>query len=97
MELPVPSIGGKNYLLTLIDDYSRYAKVEFLRNKSDTTKALKQMITEAKLETGHKLKTICCDKGGEYISEVFLSYLHKRGIKMQETHVDAPYENGVAE
>ena len=45
MELPVPSIGGKNYLLTLIDDYSRYAKVEFLRNKSDTTKALKQMIT----------------------------------------------------
>lgn len=97
MDLPVPSLGGKRYLLSFIDDYSRYTQVRFLRNKSEANAALRQLITDAETQTGHKLKVLRCDKGGEYISKEFKRYLSEKGTHMQETHLDAPYENGVAE
>ena len=36
------SIGGKKYFVTFIDDYSRYCKVYFQRNKSEVFEKFKQ-------------------------------------------------------
>ena len=58
---------GKKYVLTIIDDFSRYYIAIPMRAKSDTTEVLKQAIKGLELATGgRKVRTIQADWGGEF-------------------------------
>ena len=57
-------------------------------------KSWKQLVEQ---ETGHTIKILCTDNGGEYTSASFEEYLQNQGITHQIT---APYtsaQNGKAE
>ena len=41
--IPKPSIGGKCYIMVVIDDFSRYSWVEFLREKSKACDKLERL------------------------------------------------------
>ena len=97
LELPVRSNGKKKYVLSFIDHATRYTKLRFLSKKSDGADAMIEMVKEAEKEQGKEVKIIRCDGGSEYITTKLINYLRDRGIKLQETHRDAPYENGMAE
>jgi len=43
---PVPSYGDSLYYITLIDDATRVAWVRFVKQKSETTKIIKDFVTE---------------------------------------------------
>ena len=58
--------GGKNYILTVIDDYSRFVFVALLCEKSEAKEELKILIKQKENETGMKLKAIRSDNGGEF-------------------------------
>jgi hypothetical protein len=47
--------------------------------------------------TGHKIKALQDDKGGEYMSSVFGDFLAAAGIARQHTVRNEPHQNGVAE
>jgi hypothetical protein len=47
--------------------------------------------------TGHKIKALRDDKGGEYMSNVFGGFLAAAGISRQHTVRNEPHQNGVAE
>lgn len=59
--------GGNKYFLTIIDDYSRYVKIYLLKNKSDTTEAMKEYIEMVKTKFERTPKTIRSDRGREYL------------------------------
>lgn len=91
------SIGKKRYILTLIDDYSKYTEIYFMHNKSDTEVRIKEYIAMVENKFGHKPKVFRSDRGGEYMGNEMTKFMRECGIKTQYTAPYSPQQNGVAE
>lgn len=91
------SIGGSRYFVSFIDDYSRYAHVFFVSNKSDVFSVFQEYKAAVENKTGHRIKTLRSDRGGEYMSNEFSDYLKSNGIQHQVTVRCTPEQNGVSE
>ncbi|GKC19011.1 uncharacterized mitochondrial protein-like protein [Tanacetum coccineum] len=59
----VASINGKRYTLVIVDDYSRYTWVYFLRSKDETSEIIKKFIAQAQLNCKAKVCNIRTDNG----------------------------------
>lgn len=95
--MPVQTHSGKRYMLTFIDDHSRYTEVYLLREKSEVTDKIKEYVALA-LNTKHqKPKRFCCDNGGEYVNSELSNYLKTEGIQIETTPPYTPQLNGIAE
>lgn len=77
--------GNKRYVLSIIDDYSRYAKVYLLESKDQTAACIKDYIEMVKTQFSRKPKIIRSDRGGEYVNKYLQNYLRNEGIGMQLT------------
>ena len=91
------SCGGNLYFVTFIDVYSRYVHVAFIKHKSEVFEKFKEYQILAERQTGHKLKILRTDLGGEYCSKQFDLYLSQNGIKHETTGGWTPQFNGIAE
>ena len=47
-------------------------------------------------QSGKKLKCLCTDNGGEYVSKAFQDFCESKGINRELTAPDNPSQNGVA-
>ncbi|CAI7913160.1 unnamed protein product [Closterium sp. NIES-53] len=93
-----PSLSGNRYFLTIVDDHTRAVWVYPLKTKGEVAAAvLKEWMPRAQRESGHKVKVIRTDNGGEFIGADFESVLKKKGIQHQLTVPYNPQQNGVAE
>lgn len=95
--MPKQSYGGARYMITFIDDYSRYATVYCIKSKSDAFKSFVEYKELMERQTGNKLKILRTDNGKEYMNSEFDSYLKKCGIKRESSVCYSPSQNGVAE
>jgi transposase InsO family protein len=91
------SIGGSNYFLTFIDDYSRMTFVYFLKSKDEVFEKFKEFKALVENQCGKKIKCLRNDNGGEYTSHLFTKFLKDNGIRHQKTVPYTPQQNGVAE
>ena len=57
------SRGGKRYILVVVDDFSRFSFVCFLRKKSETTMHLKSLFTRIQVEIDYLIVRIRNDGG----------------------------------
>ncbi|CAI7755522.1 unnamed protein product [Closterium sp. NIES-54] len=93
-----PSLSGSRYFLTIVDDHTRAVWVYPLKTKGELAAAvLKEWMPRAQRESGHKVKVIRTDNGGEFIGADFELVLKKKGIQHQLTVPYNPQQNGVAE
>ncbi|CAI7849765.1 unnamed protein product, partial [Closterium sp. NIES-54] len=93
-----PSLSGSRYFLTIVDDHTRAVWVYPLKTKGEVAVAvLKEWMPRAQRESGHKVKVIRTDNGGEFIGGDFEAVLKKKGIQHQLTVPYNPQQNGVAE
>ncbi|CAI7855045.1 unnamed protein product [Closterium sp. NIES-54] len=93
-----PSLSGSRYFLTIVDDHTRAVWVYPLKIKGEVAAAvLKEWMPRAQRESGHKVKVIRTDNGGESIGADFEAVLKKKGIQHQLTVPYNPQHNGVAE
>ena len=60
------SLGGKKYILVMVDDYSRYAWVAFLRDKSEAFINFKDIGLKIQNEKGYPIERIRSDRGREF-------------------------------
>ena len=72
--------GSYLYFVTFIDDYSRYGYVYLMKYKSETVEKFKEFRAEVEKQLGRSIKTLRSDRGGEYLSQEFQSYLTDNGI-----------------
>jgi transposase InsO family protein len=93
----VASKGGKRYLATYLDDYSRLSVVEPIASKSDVVATTQAVFARLELQTGKKVKAIQTDRGGEYVNKDMTAFLGKRGTVHRTTAGNAPEQNGAAE
>ena len=95
--LPVTSMGGSNYFVTLLDDFSKLSAVQPLARKSDVPAAVKDTIKLLENQSGHRLQRLRCDNGSEYINADLQAFCRDNGIKLETTVRYTPEQNGAAE
>lgn len=93
----VPTPRGNKYLLTIIDDFSRYVKHYFLKKKSEAIGFIKEFIQYGETQYGKTVKIFRSDRGGEYMSNEIDDYFRSKGIVHQLSSPKCPQQNGVAE
>jgi transposase InsO family protein len=91
------SMGGARYFLTFIDDFSRKVWVLVLKCKSEVFERFKAWKALVENESGHKVKVLRSDNGGEYTSKAFEAFMRDHGIAHQTSAPYTPQQNGVAE
>ncbi|KAL4347792.1 hypothetical protein GQ457_17G001580 [Hibiscus cannabinus] len=92
-----PSFSGYRYAMVLVDDFSRYTWIKFLKEKSEALTKFVEFRNVVEKEFGMKIKCIRNDNGGEYMSDDFFHYCSDNGIARQMTCPDTPQQNGVSE
>ena len=92
-----PSLSGKEYFVSFIDDKSRYTWTYPIKRKSEAFDKFLGWKAKAERSSERKLKTLRSDNGGEYMSNEFEQYLEEEGIHHQNTIPKTPQQNGVAE
>ena len=70
--VPATSMNGSRYLLTFIDDFSRYTWVFFLKKKSEVCENFSELKALIENASRIKIKILRSDNGGEYVSNEFL-------------------------
>ena len=90
------SVGGMWYMVTFIDDFSRYLWLFFMKEKSDTFSKFKEFRKLVEGRVGKKICYLRTDNGGEYSSSEFSQYLNECRIRHQYTCANMPQQNGVA-
>jgi transposase InsO family protein len=68
-----------------------------MKHKSETFEKFKEFQSEVENQRGKKIKTLRSDRGDEYFSHEFSSYLKSCGIIPQLTPPGTPQRNGVSE
>ena len=81
-------------LVKVIDDCTHYTWVYVLKRKDQVFERFREWKALVEKSTGHALKCLRTDHGGEYTSLEFKTYLAKEGIRHERT---VPEQNGTAE
>jgi transposase InsO family protein len=77
-------VGGKWYVLVVVDDYSRYAWVFFLEDKSETFGFVRELIVRLKNERhGNAIRAIRSDNGSEFKNSCFDAFCRDLGLEHQ--------------
>lgn len=74
--------GKKRYILTIIDDYSRYSELFLLESQDETAGYIKNYIQKVKTQFNRKPKCIRSDRGKEYINTELRTFLKQEGIQV---------------
>ncbi|KAK8933850.1 hypothetical protein KSP39_PZI015291 [Platanthera zijinensis] len=93
---PTPSLGEMRYYLCIIDDFSRFSWIFFLKQKSEAFTEFKEFKAVAE-ESGHSIKRLRTDRGGEFIGDDFMTFCKDHGISRELTSPRSPEQNGVVE
>ena len=91
------SIGGSHYFVSSIDDYSRYATVHMIKNKSEVLSTFKGFVSLMEILTEHRIQVLRSDNGGEYETREFSEYCQSHGIERETTILYIPQQKCVAE
>ena len=62
----IESLGGKRYIIVVVDDFTRYTWIILLRSKSDAPKHIKTLCTRLQNEKSLKIDQIRSDHGKEF-------------------------------
>ncbi|GKA71452.1 retrovirus-related pol polyprotein from transposon TNT 1-94 [Tanacetum coccineum] len=91
------SINGKNYILVIVDDYSRFPWVYFLHTKDETLEIIKTFIARVQLNYIAKVHKIRTDNDTELKNATLKAHYEKLGIMQQFLIARTPQQNGVVE
>ncbi|GJS53349.1 retrovirus-related pol polyprotein from transposon TNT 1-94 [Tanacetum coccineum] len=91
------SINHEKYTLVIVDEYSRYTWVYFLRKKSQAPEMIMSFIRMVENQNDVKVKQIRTDNGTEFRNHELESFCDEKGISQNFSSPYTPEQNGVAE
>ena len=77
------SMGGQRYIMVVVDDFSRYSWVEFLREKLEAYDKMKRLYKRLQNEKGVPIVKIRSDYGKEFENAKFEAFCNEHGIKKE--------------
>nr|GFA24086.1 hypothetical protein [Tanacetum cinerariifolium] len=91
----IASINGKRYVLVIVDDYSRYTWVHFLRSKDEAPEVIIKFLKRISVLLQSPVIIIRTDNGTEFKNQVLKEYFDTVGISHQMSSVRTPQQNRV--
>jgi hypothetical protein len=79
----VRSMGGKWYVLIIVDDYSRYSCVSFLESKDEVFEHFQSLALRLNNELPNFLKAICSDNETEFKNVSFYQFCLEHDVDHQ--------------
>ncbi|GBN79553.1 Copia protein [Araneus ventricosus] len=86
------TLSGERYVLTFVDDYSRFCEVRLIKKKSDIAVEFNKF-----LKVNDTVKRIRCDNTKEYVSGELQKVARNAGVEIDPCPPYTPQLNGVAE
>lgn len=91
----MPSLNGEKYLLSVVDDFSRFIGLFLLHTKDQITSGFLSFKAMIEKQVSTFIKSIQIDGGGEF--KPLAVMLEKEGVVYRLTCPHMPTQNGVAE
>ncbi|GJZ58373.1 retrovirus-related pol polyprotein from transposon TNT 1-94 [Tanacetum coccineum] len=91
----VQTINGKKYILVIIDDYSRFTWVKFLRLKDETLEFVIKFLKQIQVVLNKTVRYIRTDNGTEFVNKDLIAYYESANIFHQKTVPMTPQQNGI--
>ncbi|GJY49058.1 retrovirus-related pol polyprotein from transposon TNT 1-94 [Tanacetum coccineum] len=82
------------YVLVIVDDYSRYMWVHFLRSKDKAPEEIKTFLKKIRVLLQAPVIIVRTDNGTEFKNQVLKEYFDSVGISHQASSVRTPQQNG---
>ena len=81
---------GNKYIITFIDDFSKYTTIYLLKNKSDAFEKFQDFLKEVENQFSRKIKRIRSDRDCGYESSAFNTFVQSLGIIHETTALYSP-------
>jgi transposase InsO family protein len=91
------SLGGRKYILVVVDDYSRFTWALLFRKKSNAFDAAQQLFKKIQIEQNSPIMRIRSDHGREFENARFEEFCQSHGIQQEFSSPITPQQNGVVE
>jgi transposase InsO family protein len=91
------SFGGKKYGLVIVDDYSRWTWVKFLRHRDESHSVFSTFCSQVQNEMNCKVIRVRSDHGGEFENKDFDNLFDSNGITRDLSCPRTPQQNEVVE
>ncbi|GJU87240.1 retrovirus-related pol polyprotein from transposon TNT 1-94 [Tanacetum coccineum] len=95
--LRVQSINGKKYIVVIVDDYSRFTWVKFLRSKDETPAFVINLLKQLQVGLNKIVKFVRTDNGTEFVNKALIDYYESIDITHEKTVSRTPQQNGIVE
>ena len=76
----VQSLGGKKYILVVVDDFTRYTRVVFLRDKAEALEKMIHLCKKLQVEKGTVIARIRSDHGREFENTMLATFCNDQGM-----------------
>ncbi|GJT54469.1 retrovirus-related pol polyprotein from transposon TNT 1-94 [Tanacetum coccineum] len=93
----VASINEKMYILVIVDDYSRFTRVRFLKTKDESPAAIIKCIKNIQVHLKATVRNVRTDNGTEFVNQILREWYENVGISHQTSVAHTPQQNGVVE
>ncbi|GJW34434.1 retrovirus-related pol polyprotein from transposon TNT 1-94 [Tanacetum coccineum] len=91
------SINGKKYVLVIVDDYTRFGWVRFLRTKDETPQVIEKFIVKTQRALNATVRFVRTDNGTEFVNKTLDGWFESVGISHETSVPRSPQQNGVVE
>ncbi|GJX23312.1 retrovirus-related pol polyprotein from transposon TNT 1-94 [Tanacetum coccineum] len=91
------SINGKKYILVIVDDYTRFGWVRFLRSKDETPQVIEKFIVKTQRALNATVRFVRTDNGTEFVNKTLDGWFESVGISHETSVPRSPQQNGVVE
>ncbi|GJS49927.1 retrovirus-related pol polyprotein from transposon TNT 1-94 [Tanacetum coccineum] len=93
----VASINGKRYILVIVNDYSRFTWVRFLKTKDEAPAAIIKCIKNIQVRLNATIRNVQADNGTEFFNQTLHEFYENVGISHQTSVARTPQQNDVVE
>ena len=90
-------LGGKRYIMVVVDDFTSYTWVILLQSKSDAPEHIEALCRRLQKEKCLKIDQIQSDHGKEFENSYMESFCTRSGISQEFSAPITPQQNGVVE
>ncbi|GJU91675.1 retrovirus-related pol polyprotein from transposon TNT 1-94 [Tanacetum coccineum] len=73
------SINGKKYILVIVDDYTRFGWVRFLRSKDETPQVIEKFIVKTQRALNATVRFVRTDNGTEFVNKTLDGWFESVG------------------
>ncbi|GJV95279.1 retrovirus-related pol polyprotein from transposon TNT 1-94 [Tanacetum coccineum] len=93
----VEIINKKRYIIVIIDDYSHFTWVKFLRTKDEAPEIIIKILKQAQVSLNATVRYLRTDNGIEFLNQTLRNYMEEVGITHMTSTTRTPQQNDVVE